>query len=110
MVLSLKCKAFTFLFFCVMSLSLAAQKTGTASNPFVLNPTPTTVVWGNYWSEAKPALRIQSGDYVKVRTVLTSNPERLEAAGIAPDQVEKELRDVQAVKDKGPFGRKESNN
>jgi acetamidase/formamidase len=104
MISAFKCPVFSFPFFCAISLSLSAQKNGSAINPFVLNPTPTTVVWGNYWSEVKPALRIQSGDYVKVRTVLTSNPERLEAAGVAPDQVEKDLRDVQAVKDKGPGG------
>ncbi|HWK07352.1 MAG TPA: acetamidase/formamidase family protein [Puia sp.] len=89
---------------CLLALYGEAQNKGSASNPYVLNPTPTTVAWGHYWSEMPPVLRIQSGDYVKVRTVLTSNPERLEAAGVAPDQVEKELRDVQAVKDRGPGG------
>jgi len=39
-----------------------------------------------------------------VHTLITSNPERLEAAGLSPDQVEKELRDVQTVTDKGPGG------
>jgi acetamidase/formamidase len=62
------------------------------------------VAWGYYWSEAPPVLRINSDDYVRVRTLLTSNPERLEGAGLPPDQVEKELRDVQAVKDRGPGG------
>lgn len=81
-----------------------AQKKGTASDPHVLNPSPTTVVWGNYWSETPPVLRIKSGDYVRVHTLITSNPERLEGAGLPPDQVEKELRDVQAIKDRGPGG------
>ncbi|MDE3234560.1 MAG: acetamidase/formamidase family protein [Bacteroidota bacterium] len=93
-----------FVFLCVVYNLVTAQKTGSATNPYVLNPTPTTVVWGNYWSEAKPALHIQSGDYVTVRTLITSNPERLEAAGVPPDQVEKELRDVQSIKEKGPGG------
>jgi acetamidase/formamidase len=97
-------KLYTAFFLCWLSLSLEAQNKGSAANPHILNPTPTTVAWGHYWSEMPPALRIQSGDYVRVRTVLTSNPERLEAAGVAPDQVEKELRDVQAVKDRGPGG------
>lgn len=88
----------------MLSLTSAAQKKGSASDPYVLNPGPGTVAWGYYWSEAIPVLRIQSGDYVKVRTVLTSNPERLEAAGVKPDDVEKELRDVQAVKERGPGG------
>jgi acetamidase/formamidase len=86
-----------------ITLTAAAQQ-GSAANPYILNPTPSTVVWGYYWSEAVPALHMHSGDYVNVRTVLTSSPDRLEAAGVAPDQVEKELRDVQQVKERGPGG------
>src|SRR5882672_2947465 len=85
-------------------LFLEAQKLGTAANPHVLNPSISTVAWGYYWSEATPVLKIQSGDYVRVRTLLTSNPERLEGAGLPPDQVEKELREVQSIKDRGPGG------
>jgi len=84
-------------------LSLKAQK-GSAVNPYILEPSPTTVAWGYYWSETPPALHIKSGDFVRIHTLLTSNPERLEAAGLPPGQVEKELRDVQSVKDKGPGG------
>ena len=94
----------TILFLSATSVSLLAQKKGTASNPHILNPSPTTIAWGHYWSEMPPALRIQSEDYVKVHTLITSNPERLEGAGLPPDQVEKELRDVQSVKDRGPGG------
>jgi acetamidase/formamidase len=88
----------------ILSLSLHAQKKGSAADPFVLNPTDTTVAWGNYWSEAKPVLRVHSGDYVKVHTLITSTPERLEGAGLPASQVEKELRNVQTVKDRGPGG------
>jgi len=97
-------KASLLLLFSVLSLSLAAQRLGSAANPYVLNPGPGTVAWGYYWSETTPVLRIHSEDYVRIRTVLTSNPERLEAAGVPADQVEKELRDVQAVKERGPGG------
>ncbi len=93
-----------YCFFIILPFSLTAQKQGSASNPFILDPSATTVAWGNYWSEMPPALRIHSGDYVKVYTLLTSTPERLEGAGVAPDQVEKALRDVQVVKDRGPGG------
>jgi acetamidase/formamidase len=97
-------KSVTAVFIIVLlSLSSAAQK-GTASNPHVLNASPATVVWGNYWSESLAALRIKSGEYVKVHTLLTSDPKRLEEAGVAPDKVEKELREVEAVKDRGPGG------
>lgn len=90
--------------FCMLSLSLAAQEKGSSANPHILNPSATTVSWGNYWSEAKPVLTIKSGDYVKVHTLITSNPRRLEAAGVSPEMVEQELRDVQALKDRGPGG------
>ena len=88
---------------CLLSIAVCAQK-GSASDPYILNPSPATVVWGYYWSEAAPALHVHSGDYVTLRTVLTSSPDRLEAAGVPPDQVEKELRDVQTVKERGPGG------
>lgn len=88
---------------CLLSLSLYAQK-GSASDPYILDPSAATVVWGYYWSEAKPVLQVHSGDYLTVRTLITLNPERLEAAGVPPDQVEKELRDVQSVKERGPGG------
>ena len=86
-----------------LTITLFAQQ-GTESDPYLLEPTPTTVAWGHYWSEYPPVLKIRSGDFVKIHTLLTSNPERLEAAGVPADQVEKQLRDVQAMKDKGPGG------
>ena len=45
-----------------------------------LEATPTTVAYGYYWSEAKPALTIASGDIIDVDTLLTSVPNRLGAA------------------------------
>ena len=70
-----------------------------------LMPAPSTVAYGYYWSEAKPALRIQSGDEVTVGTLLTSTPTRLEGAGVKPEDVEQSLRAVvDSVKDKGPGG------
>ena len=88
---------------CLLSLSLLAQK-GSASDPYILDPSASTVAWGYYWSEAKPVLQVHSGDYLTVHTLITSSPDRLEAAGVPPDQVEKELRDVQSVKERGPGG------
>jgi acetamidase/formamidase len=99
-----KLKTAAFLISCLSPICLLAQKAGTASNPYILNPSPTTVAWGNYWSEMAPVLHIKSGEYVKVHTLITSSPERLEGAGLPASQVEKELRDVQVVKDRGPGG------
>ena len=70
-----------------------------------LDPSPSTVVWGRYDAAAKPVLHVSSGDTVIVRTLLTSSPERLEGAGVAPKDVEPALREIYAkVTDKGPGG------
>jgi len=72
---------------------------------YQLKASPETIVWGYYWAEAKPVLRIKSGDTVTIDTMITSSPERLTAAGVKPEQVEPELRAIQEkVKDKGPGG------
>jgi acetamidase/formamidase len=81
-----------------------AQTKGTATNPYVLEPSATTVAWGYYWSEAPPVLTIKSGDFVIIHTLITSNPERLLAAGVPQNKIEKELYDVQSVKERGPGG------
>jgi acetamidase/formamidase len=70
-----------------------------------LMPTPTTVAWGYYDAAAAPVLRIRSGDVVEVGTLITSTPERLEAAGVLPAQVEPALREItRTVTNKGPGG------
>jgi acetamidase/formamidase len=50
-----------------------------------LEATPSTVVYGYYWADAKPALRIDSGDIIDVDTLLTNTPAGL-AKGWVPDQ------------------------
>jgi acetamidase/formamidase/uncharacterized protein (DUF1330 family) len=70
-----------------------------------LEATPATVAYGYYWSEAKPVLRIQSGDIVDVDTLLTSTPDRLEKAGVTAIEIQPSLRAiVDQVKDRGPGG------
>ncbi len=70
-----------------------------------LMPSPTTVAWGYYDAAAKPVLRVRSGDTVVVGTLITSTPERLERAGVAPADVEPALRAITTtVKDHGPGG------
>src|SRR5881394_685353 len=72
---------------------------------YKLKASPSTVAWGYYWSQAKPVLRIKSGDTVEIQTMLTNSPERLAAAGVAQDQIESELKAIYAeVKEKGPGG------
>lgn len=70
-----------------------------------LPATPQTVVYGYYWADAKPALRIKSGDIIDVETMLTSTPQRLEAAGLPAADVQASLRAiVEQVTDRGPGG------
>ena len=70
-----------------------------------LPASPSTVAWGYYWSEAEPVLRVASGDVVRVVTMITNSPERLERAGVPPDQVQQSLRDIyEQVEDRGPGG------
>ena len=93
-----------------LTAALAAQRSTVArpshATPIkTLEPTPATVAYGYYSADAKPALRIRSGESVRVHTLLTSTPARLEGAGVPSDQIEPALRDVvDNVKDKGPGG------
>src|SRR5262247_994925 len=87
----------------VIVLTLAAQKSSPKTHR--LEATPATVAYGYYWSEAKPVLTINSGDIIDVDTLLTSVPNRLEAAGVKPEDVQPSLRAiVDQVKDRGPGG------
>src|SRR6478735_7048651 len=47
-----------------------------------LEATPATVAYGYYWSEAKPVLRIPSGDIIDVDTLLTNTPMGLQRANV----------------------------
>lgn len=89
----------------LLPLAFAAASGAGAQQVHKLPATPQTVVYGYYWSEAKPALRIKSGDIIDVETMLTSTPPRLEQAGLPPADVQQSLRDiVTQVTDKGPGG------
>src|SRR3954469_22356054 len=68
---------------------LAVIVTASAQSQTVhkLSATPTTVAYGYYWSEAKPALRIKSGDIVDVETMLTNIPTGLERLGVKPGAI-----------------------
>src|SRR2546430_334600 len=59
-----------------------------------LEATPATVANGYYWSEAKPALRIASGDIIDVDTLLTNTPMGLERAGVQPSRIQDSLKQI----------------
>ena len=66
-----------------------------------LEATPETVAYGYYWSEAKPSLRIASGDIIDVDTLLTNTPSGLTAAGLADDRVQESLKAITAAFPRG---------
>jgi acetamidase/formamidase len=61
-----------------------------------LEATPATVAYGYYWSDAKPVLRIASGDVIDVDTLLTNTPTGLQRAGVAAEQIQASLRAIVA--------------
>jgi acetamidase/formamidase len=68
-----------------------------------LKATPQTVVWGYYSASAKPALRIHSGDTVRIETMSTGSPAQFEAAGVPPNQISEAFRSIfKEVNDRGP--------
>jgi len=65
------------------------------------------VAYGYYWSEAKPALRIASGDIIDVDTLLTNTPAGLSRAGVPDNKIQDSLKAIvdQVTGDKrGPGG------
>jgi acetamidase/formamidase len=78
------------------------------ASDYTVLATPTTVEWGHYAANAKPAVTVHSGDTVRMQTLSTCGPtDRLIARGIKPedipaynDAVYKGYPD----KDKGPGG------
>src|SRR6476620_6769172 len=59
-----------------------------------LEATPATVAYGYYWSEAKPVLRIASGDIIDVDTLLTNSPTGLQRAGVPDNKIQSSLKAI----------------
>lgn len=84
--------------------SLAAPPAASPQK-YTLRASPKTVAWGYYDASAAPVLRIHSGESVEFETLLTNSPTGLEKAGLPPEQVQQNLRDIyKEVTDKGPGG------
>ena len=76
--------------------ALSAAQSSRTPTTHRLEATADTVAYGYYWSEAKPALRIASGDIIDVDTLLTNSPNGLERAGVAPDKIQSSLKSIVA--------------
>ena len=86
---------------------LAASASAQAPKVHQLPATPTSVAYGYYWFDAKPAIRVNSGDIVEIETMLTNTPAGLERLGVKPEDVPQNLRDIVAQDTgslKGPGG------
>ena len=80
----------------ILIAALTASLSGQTAAPKThrLEATPETVAVGYYWADAKPALRIASGDIIDVDTLLTNNPNGLARAGVPEDKIQASLRAI----------------
>jgi acetamidase/formamidase len=77
----------------VLVASVDAQQPS-APRTHRLEATPDTVAYGYYWADARPALRVASGDIVDVDTLLTNTPAGLERAGVPASEIQPSLRRI----------------
>ena len=91
----------------LICITLTAGLSAQTSAPRVhrLEATAETVAYGFYWADAKPVLRIASGDIVDVDTLLTNTPAGLTRAGIADDRIQASLKAVEAALPRGNANR-----
>src|SRR5580700_10777604 len=61
-----------------------------------LEATPSTVAYGYYWADAKPVLRIASGDIIDVDTLLTNTPMGLQRSGVPAEKIQESLKAIVA--------------
>src|SRR5829696_9887908 len=89
-------KTRTFLCSAALSLLIAHGSAPHAQQPKIhrLEAMPATVAVGYYWSDAKPVLRIASGDIIDVDTLLTNNPTGLARAGVADNKIQASLKAI----------------
>src|SRR5260221_1620435 len=80
----------------LVAILLTSALAGQTPKTHRLEATPDTVAVGYYWAEAKPALRIASGDIIDVDTLLTNNPNGLARAGVPDDKIQASLKAITA--------------
>src|SRR5207245_9221223 len=64
---------------------------------------PENVHWGYYDAAVKPVLRVNSGDTIRVETMVARGLQRLRAAGVPESEIPSALKAVEeGVKERGP--------
>jgi len=79
---------------CLAGVAVVLSAQPRAPKTHRLEATPNTVAYGYYWSEAKPVLRIASGEIIDVDTLLTNNPTGLGRAGVPPEKIQESLKAI----------------
>jgi acetamidase/formamidase len=59
-----------------------------------LEASPSSVAYGYYWADAKPVLRIGSGDIIDVDTLLTNTPAGLAKGGVPDNKIQPSLKAI----------------
>ena len=94
--------------FLLCLITLAGRSVASPGADFKLLATSTTVEWGHYAADAKPAITIHSGDSVRIQTLSTCGPsDRLIARGVKPEDIppyNDEVYKNYPEADKGPGG------
>src|SRR5258708_23542429 len=78
------------------AVTAAAGVRAQAPKTHRLEATPATIAYGYYWADAKPVLRIASGDIIDVDTLLTNTPMGLQRAGVPPEKIQESLKAIVA--------------
>ena len=79
---------------CVVALGTMLAASAQPPKTHRLEATPSTVAYGYYWSDAKPALHIDSGDIIDVDTLLTNTPAGLAKAGVPDQKIQASLKAI----------------
>jgi acetamidase/formamidase len=83
--------------------ALAATAGAQAQRTHELPLSPASVHWGYYDSRLTPALRVASGDRVRVETMVAGGLQRLRLAGVKDEEIPESLKAVErAVTERGP--------
>ena len=77
-------------------IAFTAPLAGQRSTPRThrIEATPATVAVGYYWAEAKPVLRVASGDIIDVDTLLTNTPAGLQKASVPAEKIQESLKAI----------------
>jgi len=88
---------------CAICIAVVAGVRSQTQRVHELPLTPEHVHWGYYDARLTPALRVASGDRVRVETMVAGGLQRLRLAGVPEADIPQSLKDVeQRVTERGP--------